>query len=86
MARSLAIAAYLASLGPSDRSNNPTVQPPRPTGTIIWARCSHADQLTAVETLDRKLAEDGDPVHVVATLMNWTQEFADRALPEPKGR
>lgn len=86
MARSLAIAAYLASLGSSGRPNNPTEQPPRPTGTIIWARCSHADQLTAVETLDRKLAEDGDPVHVIATLLNWSSDFADRALPEPVGR
>lgn len=86
MARSLAIAAYLASLGSPGRSKNPTHQPPRPTGTIIWARCSHPDQLTAVETLDRKLSEDGDPIHVVATLRDWTPEFADRALPEPSVR
>ncbi|MEJ8562425.1 glycosyltransferase N-terminal domain-containing protein [Yoonia sp. GPGPB17] len=86
MARSLAIAAYLAGLGSPGRPSNPTEQPPRPTGTIIWARCSHPDQLTAVETLDRKLAEDGDPVHVIATLLDWNPVFADRALPEPRGR
>jgi len=86
MARSLAIAAYLASLGSSDRRTDITEQPPRPTGSIIWARCSHADQLTAIETLDRKLAEDGDPVHVIATLNDWTTDHAERALPEPKGR
>jgi len=86
MARSLAIAAYLASLGSSDRHAGITEQPPRPTGSIIWARCSHADQLTAVETLDRKLAEDGDPVHVIATLIDWAPDHADRALPEPQGR
>lgn len=86
MARSLAIAAYLANLGSPDRSKIPTEQPPRPDGTIIWARCSHPDQLTAVETLERKLSEDGDPVHVIATLMDWNPAFADRALPEPRGR
>lgn len=86
MARSLAIAAYLANLGSPDRPKDPTEQPPRPTGTIIWARCSHPDQLTAIETLDRKLAEDGDPVHVIATLIDWSPEYRDRALPEPLGR
>ncbi len=86
MARSLAIAAYLAGLGSSDRPGNPTEQPPRPAGTIIWARCNHPDQLTAVETLDRKLSEDGDPVHIIATLRDWSPDFADRALPEPRGR
>ena len=86
MARSLAIAAYLASLGSNDRPKTSIEQPPRPVGTIIWARCSHHDQLTAVETLERKLAEDGDPVHVIATLLDWTPAYADRALPEPQGR
>lgn len=86
MARSLAIAAYLAGLGSSDRSRDLDAQPPRPEGTIIWARCSHPDQLTAVETLDRKLAEDGDPVHIITTLMNWSPAYSDRALPEPTGR
>jgi 3-deoxy-D-manno-octulosonic-acid transferase len=86
MARSLAIAAYLAGLGSHDRNNAEIEQPPRPAGTIIWARCSHPDQLTAIETLDRKLAEDGDPIHVVATLQRWTPDMAARALPEPHGR
>lgn len=86
MTRSLAIAAYLARLGSFDRTRTLTEQPPRPAGTIIWARCSHHDQLLAVETLGRKLSEDGDPVHVIATLLDWTPEYADRALPEPQGR
>jgi len=85
MARSLAIAAYLAGLGSHDRKKPLVEQPPRPAGTIIWARCSRPDQLMAIETLDRKLAEDGDPIHVVATLMHWTPEYAQRALPEPQG-
>lgn len=86
MARSLLIAAYMANLGASDRPKKLAEQPPRPPGTIIWARCSSPDQLTAVETLDRKLAEDGDPVHIIATLNNWTPDHASRALPEPKGK
>ncbi len=86
MARSLMIAAYMANLGASDRSAKLAEQPPRPPGTIIWARCTNPDQLTAIETLDRKLAEDGDPVHIVSTLRNWHPQFAKRALPEPQGK
>ncbi len=86
MTRSLAIAAYLAGLGSPERPRDPTEQPPRPPGTIIWARCSHPDQLTAIETLDRKLSEDGDPVRVIATLSDWNPVYADRSLPEPRGR
>lgn len=86
MARPLSIAAYLASLGSSDRQIVLGKQPPRPDGTIIWARCCDPDQLMAVETLDRKLSEDGDPVRVIATLREWSPEYTDRALPEPQGR
>jgi 3-deoxy-D-manno-octulosonic-acid transferase len=86
MARSLAIAAYLAGLGAPERPLNPAKQPPRPTGTIIWARCSQADQLTAVDTLRRKLSEDGDPIHVIATMRDWDKELAGSALPEPQGK
>ena len=86
MARSLSIAAYLASLGSPDRRAQLGAQPPRPAGTIIWARCSDADQLMAVETLERKLSEDGDPIIVIATLRNWHPDLIDRALPEPQGR
>lgn len=86
MARSLMIAAYLANLRAPDRDQELVVQPPRPSGSIIWARCSDPEQLTAIETLDRKLAEDGDPIHIVTTLKNWSSKFAERALPEPQGK
>ncbi len=86
MARSLSIAAYLANLGSAEKSGASVVQPPRPKGTIIWARCCDPDQLTAVETLERKLSVDGDPIHVVATLRDWKAEHANRALPEPQGK
>ena len=86
MARSLAIAAYLASLGSPDQPRNLTQQPPRPEGTIVWARLSHPDQLTAIETLERKLSEDGDPIFMLVTLRDWTQEHAKRAVPEPTGK
>ncbi len=86
MARSLSIAAYLASLGSADHANSPDAQPPRPTGTIIWARCSDVEQLTAIETLGRKLSEDGDPIQMIATLKDWEQTRSERALPEPKGK
>jgi 3-deoxy-D-manno-octulosonic-acid transferase len=86
MARSLSIAAYLASLGSADRQEELATQPPRPTGTIIWARCNHRDQLTAVETLDRKLSEDGDPIQIIATMHDWQPDLVDRALPEPQGK
>ena len=86
MARSLSIAAYLANLGVADRSFGPNDHPPRPAGTIIWARCSAPDQLTIVETLGRKLAEDGDPIQIIATLHNWHKTRSNRALPEPQGK
>ncbi|WP_341367422.1 glycosyltransferase N-terminal domain-containing protein [Yoonia sp. BS5-3] len=86
MARSLSIAAYLASLGSVDEGSDQGAQPPRPTGTIIWARCTHAEQLTAIETLGRKLSEDGDPIQLIATLRDWGHYPSDRALPEPKGK
>ncbi len=86
MARSLTIAAYLAGLRTPERPISPANQPPRPTGTIIWARCSRPDQLTAIETLRRKLSEDGDPIHVVATLLHWEPGLGDLALPEPQGK
>ena len=86
MARSLSIAAYLASLGSADGHSTPVTHPRRPEGTIIWARCSNPDQLTAVETLERKLSAEGDPIHVIATLHKWQPEHAPRALPEPRGK
>lgn len=86
MARSLSIAAYLAGLGANDPDESLGTQPPRPFGAIIWARCSHPDQLTAIETLNRKLGEDGDPFEVVATLPDWDSSMSARALPEPQGR
>lgn len=86
MARSLAIAAYLTGLGSHDRNKPLAEQPPRPVGTVIWARCNDPEQLVMLETLNRKLAEDGDPVYVVATLVDWLPEHAGHALPEPQGR
>ena len=86
MARSLSIAAYLANLGVSDRHRETEDYPPRPEGNIIWARCSDLDQLTMVESLGRKLSEDGDPVQIIATLHGWHKSRSNRALPEPKGK
>ena len=86
MSPSLSLAAYVASLRDADSAERLTTQPPRPIGVIIWARCSHMDQLTAIETLNRRLTEDGDPVQVIATVGRWNNTLAARALPEPRGR
>lgn len=86
MARALSIAAYLAGLGGSEDADALHPQPPRPGGVIIWARCSEAEQLAAIETLNRKLAEDGDPVSVIATMMQWDETFEGRALADPHGK
>jgi 3-deoxy-D-manno-octulosonic-acid transferase len=86
MARSLSIAAYLTQLGSASELDGLVPQPERPEGAIIWARCCHPDQLTAMETLERKLVADGDQVHVVATLHDWHSDHGDRALPEPRGK
>lgn len=86
MARSLSIAAYLANWGATDRNATQADHAPRPEGHIIWARCCDPDQLTAVETLARKLSVDGDQVHIMVTLTKWDPIYADRALPEPQGK
>ncbi|WP_439153621.1 3-deoxy-D-manno-octulosonic acid transferase [Yoonia sp.] len=86
MARALSIAAYLAELGTSDSSDKLALQPPRPQGVLIWARCCDPGQLTAIETLNRKLAEDGDPVSVIATVTQWDVSLSGRALAEPRGK
>ena len=86
MARSLKIAAYMAGLGRSTPAASPTFYPDRPDGAIIWARCSRPEQLTAIETLQRKLADDADAVQIIATVSDWDPALAERALPEPKGK
>jgi 3-deoxy-D-manno-octulosonic-acid transferase len=42
--------------------------------------------LTAIETLGRKLSADGDPVHMILTLRDWSPAFAGRAYAEPRGK
>ena len=86
MARSLIIAAYVAKLGTADRPESHTLPQPRPDGTVLWARCCDLDQLTAMETLADKLAADGDPISVIATLRDWDASVGDRAIPEPHGK
>ena len=86
MARSLSIAAYLTQLGSTDHIDGPIPQPPRPAGTIIWARCCDPDQLTAIETLERKLMLEDEAIHIVTTLYDWLPDHATRALPEPRGK
>ena len=86
MARSLTIAAYLAGLGSPDRRSGTASPPPRPDGPVIWVRCSSADQLNAIASLNRKLTSQGDPVHLVTTVPDLTRRDAHRALPQPVGR
>ena len=66
MARSLSIAAFLASRGSADLPTRLLDYPARPDGVVIWARCTHADQLTAIETLGRKVTVevDGGTLHI----------------------
>lgn len=86
MARSLKIAAYMAGLRRAVPNGKLVAQPDRPQGAIIWARCSGPDQLTSVETLQRKLAEDADAIQIIATVPVWSDALAGRALPEPRGK
>lgn len=86
MARSLKIAAYMAGLRHSTDDSKLTAQPDRPDGAIIWVRCSLPEQLTSVETLQRKLAEDADAIQIIATVPDWDDSLAGRALPEPRGK
>lgn len=86
MARSLSIAAYLASRGSADQPTRLLAYPARPEGVVIWARCTHADQLTAIETLGRKVTVDGDPITIIATLREWTHANGGRAMQEPRNK
>ena len=86
MARSLSIAAYLASRGSADEPTRLLELPARPDGVVIWARCTHADQLTAIETINRKVTADGDPIYIVATLRDWTHDVGHRAFQEPRSK
>lgn len=86
MARSLKIAAYIAGLRRAAPDRKLAAQPDRPQGAIIWARCSLPEQLTAVETLQRKLAEDADAIRIIVTVPDWDDSLTGRALPEPRGK
>jgi 3-deoxy-D-manno-octulosonic-acid transferase len=86
MAQSLKFAAYVAGLRRQGGDVPPPAPPARPQGAVIWARCSHPDQLAAVETLQRHLTDDGEDVRIIATLTNWQPDHAPRALPEPRGK
>ncbi|WP_394178862.1 3-deoxy-D-manno-octulosonic acid transferase [Yoonia maritima] len=86
MARSLSIAAYLASRGSADQPTRILEYPARPEGVVIWARCTHPDQLTAIETLGRKVTVDGDPITIIPTLRDWTHEIGRRAVQEPRSK
>ncbi|WP_019955778.1 3-deoxy-D-manno-octulosonic acid transferase [Yoonia vestfoldensis] len=86
MARSLKIAAYMAGLRRGNGDKSSRAFPTRPDGAIVWARCSLPEQLTAIETLQRKLADDADPIQIIATVPDWDPALAGRAVPEPKGK
>lgn len=86
MARSLSIAAFLASRGSADQPTRILAKPKRPDGVVIWARCTHSDQLTAIETLGRKVTVDGDPITIIATLRDWSHKIGGRALEEPRSK
>jgi 3-deoxy-D-manno-octulosonic-acid transferase len=84
VARSLPLKAYLALRGADDRAKPLPQMPPRPKGSVIWARCRTADQARAIDSLRRALQADGDPVHLTVTM----RKDADAALgfPEPVGK
>ncbi len=86
MSRSTFITDYLIGWGDQETNDLPTALPPRPPGTVIWARCTHADQLKTVETLGRRLAEEGDQIEILRTLPAPTGTAARRALLEPRGK
>ena len=86
MARSLSIAAYLASRGSADLPTRLLDYPARPDGVVIWARCTHPDQLTAIETLGRKVTVDGDPITIIPTIREWTHIIGGRAIQEPRSK
>lgn len=86
MARSLSIAAYMVGRGSAYEQTRILSYPTRPDGVVIWARCTHIDQLTAIETLARKITIDGDPITIVSTLRDWDHAMIGRAIQEPRSK
>ncbi len=78
MSRSFSIAAYLALNRAPERDALGRDAPPRPAGRVIWARCSDADQLMAVQTLRQKFEDDGEDIELIAT-------HPDGSVPHPSG-
>lgn len=68
MALSPLIAAYLATVNPTERGMVGPETPQRPAGAVIWAICADKTRLVAVRTLAARLVEDGELVTVVASL------------------
>ena len=61
------ISAYLALARSQERGALSDDTPPRPAGPVVWAVCATQAHLAAVQTLSRKLADDGEDITVIAT-------------------
>lgn len=68
MARLPLFAALQAAVGPTEQGLVGPDTPARPRGTVIWAHCVDERQLPAVQTLARRLIEDGEIVTIIPTL------------------
>ncbi|MFT5865872.1 MAG: 3-deoxy-D-manno-octulosonic-acid transferase [Gammaproteobacteria bacterium] len=68
MVQSSLFAAYLAATRPIERGAVPKDVQPRPSGALIWAICASSDHRYAMDTLSRRLSDDGEAVTIVSTL------------------
>ena len=68
MALSPLIAAYLATVNPTERGMVGPETPQRPAGAVIWTVCADETRLAAVRALAARLVEDGELVTVLASL------------------
>ena len=76
MRRTPSLLAYLATH--RGQTQMPDPQGARPEGAVIWAICSHRDQLLAVQTLRARLDDDGEAV----TFLSYVIAEHDGRFPD----
>lgn len=72
MARLPFFAALQAAIGPTEQGMVGPSTAARPDGAIVWACCATPAQVSAVQTLAHRLADDGEIVTIIPTLPDAT--------------
>ena len=70
--RSLSFAAYLSRRHGNGGGGTLGDMPPRPSGSVVWARVYDKSQLSALRDLEEELRADGDQITLIVTLSTPT--------------